>query len=134
VVIALYLLLWPEWHCGGRPIQIWLIGILCAYVLDAIAIIPNLSYVRIHARESPKVTIIRYLILAFVVGWNIWGNIIYYDGPIYIPATCSNIAFMMFLMIILGYIEMLKFCCLSMVICIIVPILIRGPQPQQPNA
>jgi len=63
---------------------------------------------------------LRYLVLVFLTSWLIYGNVLYY--PKETKDGCDNgLLLGMFLFILVGYFEMMKCCCIGLIICIMVP-------------
>lgn len=75
----------------------------------------------------------RFGVLVVLTGWLIYGNVLYYNKSD--PKQCDNgFRTGMFLMILLGYFEMSKCCCMSLFVCVLLPYLVliyrRAAQPR----
>lgn len=68
------------------------------------------------------------------MGWLIYGNIIFYDPADQCYDKAYSLWAIMLAVIIFGYCSMCKCCCLSMVFCVIIPMLLYAARQQQrPN-
>ena len=84
-------------------------------------------------KESLVIIGIRFLASCFLVSWLIYGNVLYFRVN-----ECETNAYYlyicMFLVILIGYFEILKCCCIGMCICVMVPILFFAVRrAQRPN-
>ena len=70
--------------------------------------------------------------LCVQVGFFISGNVGYYNNPD--KSDCAQLNVQAFIVIIIGYIEMLKCCLLSLFLCIFIPMFVYyARQQQQPQ-
>jgi integral membrane sensor domain MASE1 len=115
------------------PAKMWLGIHFGGYSVDLILINMQLKYLKKHRKESLCLMGMRFLTLTFLVGWLVYGNMLYYID--YNPYKCSNgVRLVMFLVLVLGYFEMLKCFCVGLVICIMVPFLVfAARRAQRPN-
>ena len=80
-----------------------------------------------------KVIILRFLGTLFIVGWLIYGNVIYYN-ELNTKNVNDGFRWVMFFMIVFGYFEMMKCCCIGTIFCIMLPfIFIAMRRAQRPN-
>ncbi len=60
--------------------------------------------------------------MLFLVGWLIYGNTIYYKNVSTTNYfTNSGLQWVMFFLLVFGYFEMIKCCCISTIVCIMIP-------------
>ena len=63
---------------------------------------------------------LRFLGSLFLFGWLIYGNMIYYQ-KINESNTNEGFRWMIFILLVFGYFEMLKCCCVGTIVCIMIP-------------
>ncbi len=75
---------------------------------------------------------LRFLVMVTLTAWLIYGNVIYYKK---MDDTCDKGLFIgIFLMILIGYFEMMKCCLLTIFLCIIIPMFFFAVRrAQRPN-
>lgn len=130
--IAIFVIINRNESCD-IPAKIWLATMMGGYLADFILQMSQLHYLKKHRKESLMIMALRFLVLSFIVGWLIYGNILYYKKSN--PKECgTGLRLIMFLVLILGYFEMLKCCCIGMIVCIMVPFLFFAVRrAQRPN-
>ena len=76
---------------------------------------------------------LRFLGTMFLFGWLIYGNTIYYQQLTFDNVN-SGLRWIMFFLIVFGYFEMLKCCCIGTILCIMIPfICIAARRARRPN-
>ena len=85
-----------------------------------------------------KIILARFFLSIFYVGWLIWGNIYYYGNyynwydPYYYQ--CDSYQLIIFILILIGYFEMLKCCCIGTCAIIMIPVVLQARRnAQRPN-
>ena len=75
----------------------------------------------------------RYVNLVFITGWLLYGNIIYFNKTS--DDSCSpSLRLGLFIMLLIGYIEMMKCFCLTLFLCILIPMIFFAVRrAQRPN-
>ena len=111
----------------GKTCQVnvatWMTGIMGAYLGDFILALYQYHYIKVSRQESILIMALRFIVLNFLVGWLIYGNVIYYDKTS--PQGCDQgVRLGVFLMLLVGYFEMMKCFCMGLFVCILVPYLI----------
>lgn len=115
------------------PAKMWLSGIMASYIAELILIMFQFHSLKADQRESLTIMALRYLVLVFLTSWLVYGNILYYDKGT--EQGCNNgLRLAVFLVLLIGYFEMMKCCCLSLFVCIMVPIFIYAMRrARRPN-
>jgi len=131
ITVAIFVIANKDEYCNIDAKE-WLAGIIGSYLADFILLMAQLHHLKKNRRENLCIMGLRMIVLTFLVGWLIYGNILYYDRST--DKTCGNgLRLIMVLILIYGYFEMLKCCCLGTCICILVPFIIfavrRGQRP-----
>ena len=84
-------------------------------------------------KENLLVMVLRFLGMLFLVGWLVYGNVIYYQ-KMNQDNTNNSFRWMMFFLLVFGYFEMLKCCCVGTIVCIMVPfIFLAYRRARRPN-
>lgn len=111
----------------------WLAVILGYYLVEFIFQMMQYHCIQKNGKEHLGLMGIRFLGMAFLVGWLIYGNVIYYQ-QLNFDNVNNGLRWMMFFLLIFGYFEMLKCCCVGTIVCIMVPfIFIAARRARRPN-
>lgn len=124
-LVALFLIIDRKEICfmngGSMQIKTWLIVIVGNYLLDFMFLLAQYHSIRKTRKENLLIVFVRFLLSCFLVSWLIYGNVLYFRTPI-----CQTEAYylwlVMFLVLLLGYFEMLKCCCIGTCVCVMLPI------------
>lgn len=103
--------------------QHWLIVVMGDYLVDIILLMVQYDFLKKHHRESLLLIGVRFLLSCFLVSWLIYGNVFYYRYETECSKSASGLTLVMFLVLLLGYFEMLKCCCIGTCICVMIPVL-----------
>jgi len=111
----------------------WLTIITSLYFVDFLLATMQKNYLRKHLRESACITLCRFFLLVTLVAFYIVGNKDYYNR-VGFDEGCGSLFTMAQIMIIFGYIEMMKCCCIGTFICCLIPLIFfAARQQQRPN-
>ena len=111
----------------------WLIIITCLYFVDFLLVTMQKRFLAANLKESACITLLRFLLLVTLVAFYIVGNKDYY-GRTGFDDRCGSLMTFSFIMIIFGYLEMMKCCCIGTVICCLIPLIFfAARQQQRPN-
>lgn len=120
-------------------IQTWLAVICGTYGSDMFLAYCQYAVLKARQKESLPIIFFRFILSLFLVAWLIYGNYYYFHFNIddelqdYYGA-CYGLSVLMLLVLIVGYFEMLKCCCISTFICIMFPIILGARRnAQRPN-
>ncbi len=114
-------------------IKTWLIVVVGDYLTDFIFLLAQYHHIKQTRKESAFIIGLRFVLNCFLVCWLIYGNTVYYRTNL-CEQTAYNLWVVMFLVLLIGYFEMLKCCCIGSCICIMVPIFIFAVRrAQRPN-
>jgi hypothetical protein len=128
------ILLFNDYGDCGIPIQMWLTVFLGVYVAYSVVHLLNYYYIMKHRRGNFAFTFLDYLVLLFQFGWLVYGNVIFYDKKDMCDEKAYNLWLIMFMLIIIGYCEMCKCCCFSVLFCVLIPLLfVAGRMQQRPD-
>jgi hypothetical protein len=61
------------------PAGTFLAGCVGGYLVDSLFIGFEIHYIYATRQESVKMMFLRYLVMVFMTGWLIWGNVLYYN-------------------------------------------------------
>jgi hypothetical protein len=100
----------------------WLIIITSLYFVDFLLVTMQKKFLETHRKESACITLLRFLVLVVLVAFYIVGNNDYFNRIGYDNSWGSLMSFSL-VMIIFGYIEMMKCCCIGTVICCLIPLI-----------
>jgi hypothetical protein len=80
--------------------------------------------------ESIFLLVAMYILLITNTCWFIYGNIVYYGnkdecGNLEIAGNAAELTSSMWIMVLIGYMTMCKFCCVTSLLAYILPLLIR---------
>ena len=116
---------------GGFDPREFIIQVMIAQAVDVALTTWQIIFVYKNQRESLGIMALRFLQLIGYVVILIIGNVNYYDNNCY---GCDSLKTISFIIIIFGYFEMLKCCCIGTLLCLFIPIIIYAArQQQQPN-
>ena len=109
--------------CGvGWDPRTFLYTIASLYLLDFLLCLGQRRSLSNFSRESYAIVFLRFAVLCTMVGFYISANINYYGNKN--KNTCKNLLWQTLFVIILGYFEMLKCFCCSLILCVLIPIVI----------
>ena len=101
----------------------WITVAMGSYLTDFIAIMFQYHKLKVTRKENLPLMGVRFLILVFLTSWLIYGNVLYFNRGK--PQDCDNgLRLCMFLLLLIGYFEMMKCFCISLLICVLVPLLV----------
>jgi hypothetical protein len=108
----------PDWDA-----KVWLTVTLLYYILEFIMQMMQYHCVKKEMRENLCIMASRYIGMLFLVGWLVYGNTIYYKNISSNTAAITNsgLQWVMFFLLVFGYFEMIKCCCISTIVCIMIP-------------
>ncbi|CDW81070.1 zinc finger protein [Stylonychia lemnae] len=110
----------------------WLTVIMGYYVGEFILQMLQYHFILKTQRENLLVMATRFLGMVFLVGWLVYGNVIYYQQLDYHNIN-TGYRWVLFILLLFGYFEMLKCCCVGTLVCIMAPFVIiairRGARP-----
>ena len=116
----------------GWDAQNFLYTISALYWAEFILLLLQVNYVKNYYREHLFIIFLRYVNLCTLVGFYISGNVGYYNNPD--ETGCQKMLIQVFIVLIIGYIEMLKCCLVSLFVCILIPMVFYyARQNQQPQ-
>jgi len=91
-------------------------------------------YLKKHYHESLKVMGLHFIVAMSLVGWLIYGNVLFWSNKNDCSSYSSGLNFMMLILLVLGYMEMLKCCLTGTLVCCMVPFfLFASRRAQRPN-
>lgn len=122
LVVSIFLMVDRDEKCD-QNIQTWLIVITGYYVGDFIVLLGQFNYLKKMRRENFYVTISRFFFSCFLVGWLIYGNVMYFKNGSNCSEKAPGLNTIMFFILLLGYFEMLKCCCMGTCVCIMLPVM-----------
>lgn len=135
-IVFQLLLARSEPNCHG--FRTWLKVCCGIYLADLIVCLNQLMFIKKTGKENYIVFGICILICGVNTGWYSYGNYIYFNyqyecfGPN--SEDADTLTQSMLLMIMFGYLTMLKCCCYTMMGCILIPVLCcLYRRAQQPN-
>lgn len=104
-----------------------------AYLADVILLMYQFHNLKVTRKDNLKLMAVRFLVLVFNTGWLIYGNVLYYSKGT--DQGCNNgYRLALFLVLLIGYFEMMKCCCLSLFLCILIPMFFFAVRrAQRPN-
>mmetsp|Transcript_42990 Transcript_42990/g.41356 ORF Transcript_42990/g.41356 Transcript_42990/m.41356 type:complete len:159 (-) Transcript_42990:331-807(-) len=123
-LVAVFVIAKRNTDCAlkNTTIKSWLVVAIGAYLADFILLMAQFHNIKKTHKESVVIILIRFIVNCFLVAWLIFGNVIYYA-----PNLCQQEAYqlwvIMFLVLLIGYFEMMKCCCIGSCICILIPVL-----------
>lgn len=120
--------------CGPDfNVKIWLVTIDSIYVSDLLLALYQMRYLKTNRKESILLIGLRYIVLMVLVGFLISGNIQFFKSTDQ-SSDCTSARNFTFILLILGYFEMMKCCCVGTLFCIFVPLfLYYARQAEQPQ-
>lgn len=111
----------------------WLAVTLGYYIGEFILQMCQYHFLKKNMRENLLVMGLRFLGMLFLFGWLIYGNVIYYK-KMQPENTNNSFRWMIFFLLVFGYFEMLKCCCVGTIVCIMIPfIIIAFRRARRPN-
>ena len=134
MIITILILVNSGYACSANTFnpRNWLITITAIYFVDFLLITAQKRYLLNNRRENACVTMLRFLVLVALVVFYIIGNVNYFGSSG--VNDCGSLRTFAFIMLIFGYLEMLKCCCIGTVICCLIPIIFfTSRQAQRPN-
>ena len=132
VVIAVFVMANKSKECEFSA-RTWLTVVIGTYLLDFILAMFQYHKVKSTRKESVVLMAFRFLVLSFLVGWLVYGNALYYKEAKN-PHCSDGLKLIMFLTLLFGYFEMIKCCCMSLIVCIMIPLFFFAVRRQQrPN-
>ena len=99
------------------------------YLIELFLILLQIKFLKTHISENTSITILRFVTFCTQIAYFISGNSGYYNNPD--KSDCGSTNTKAFIVIIYGYIELLKFGCLLMFLFIIFPLLCCLARQQQ---
>ena len=78
VAVIIYVLINKNVGCLGVPVKMWLIVIASIYGGDSLFLFFQLCHINSAGKESLCIMALRFIGSCVLVGWLIYGNIIYY--------------------------------------------------------
>lgn len=103
-------------------IKTWLIVVVGSYLTDFIFLLAQYHHIKQTRKENLCVVMLRFFLNCFLVCWLIYGNTVYFR-----PNHCETDAYylwvVMLLVLLIGYFEMLKCCCIGTCVCIMLPLM-----------
>ena len=131
----------PE--CSIAPLRMWVNVEFYYYLFNMVFTWSYYSYVKRHNRENHRFLVLNCFLNVAHTGWLIYGNVIYWKYN----AACNqefqdqhsyngqNLQWIMLIMIVLGYIPMIKCCSISTLILCFGPTIYRQMRrARQPDA
>ena len=109
---------------GDFDARNWLTIMACLYSGDFLLISTQMRFLKRTRSENLCVTFLRFLMLITVVTFMIIGNIGYYNKRD--PRSCPSTNTIALVILIYGYFEMLKCCCIGCLLCILIPLLMMA--------
>ena len=106
---------------GWNP-RNFMIAISSLYFVEVLLCLMQIRSIKSYYKESLCITFLRYVNLCTQVGFYISGNVQYYNTPD--KSDCQRLNTQAFIVIIIGYIEMLKCCLLTLFLIIFIPMFI----------
>jgi len=122
-MIFLNLCLYGEERCNMTNYVGWLKVSLGYYLFDFIICMNQLMYIKKHGKESIKLLAVVIAGLVFNTCWYIYGNVIYFKYKDVCWNEAAGLTQSMQLMVMLSYVVFIKCCCLSVCLCVCVPLL-----------
>jgi hypothetical protein len=124
LVITIFIIVNKNIICIYK-IRTWLIVVMGSYLGDFIFLMFQLHHLKQFRRENFYIIVFRFLIQCFLVSWLIYGNVYYYQNDLAgNTEICGSLSLIMFLVLLLGYFEMLRCCFVGTCVCLIVPFLL----------
>lgn len=113
----------------------WLGIIIGYYLWEFMMQMLQYHFVQKNGKENIAIMVIRFLGNAFLFGWLVYGNCLYFqDVNQDFSSTNSGMRWMMFFFIIFGYFEMFKCACFCIILTIMLPfIIIAYRRAARPN-
>src|SRR5690242_8199013 len=100
----------------------WIAGAIGCYMMEFILTMCQYHSIKKYMKESIMVMVLRYIVLLALTGWLIYGNVLYYNKG-NVDECANGLRLGVFLLLLFGYFEMMKCCCLSLFVCIMIPFL-----------
>lgn len=124
-MVTIFVLSDRKQNCGLNDYQMqiktWLIVVVGDYLTDFILLLGQYHHIKTTGRDSICIILIRFLLNCFLVSWLMYGNTIFFR-----PNSCDVDAYylwiVMLLVLLVGYFEMLKCCCIGMCVCVMLPL------------
>ena len=115
------------------PIKMWLGVHTGLYLSETIVIMYQYHWLKKTKKENLFLLGARFLNLVVISGWLVYGNVLYFNKST--EGSCvSGLRLALFIMLLVGYIEMMKCFCLTIFLCILIPVIIFAVRrSQQPN-
>jgi hypothetical protein len=89
---------------------------------------------KLYQKESLIILGLRFILATFLVSWLIYGNVIYYQNELGNDQNCGTLTLIMFLVLLIGYFEMLKCCCTGTCVVVMIPLIYMSQRrAQRPN-
>lgn len=132
LIVAIFLASDNKENCGMNivetnpltyqmQIKTWLIAVVGYYLCDFMLLLAQYHHIKQTRKESMCILMLRFMINCFLFSWLIYGNTVYFRSNL-----CESQAYylwlIMFLVLLVGYFEMLKCCCVGTCVCIMLPI------------
>lgn len=123
-----------EYPCEkGFHARSWITGMLICYCIDFVLIGFNIYNLKTKYVQNICVFLLRFLLLIAIVVQLIIGNVNYYPKSD-MTTDCGSLKTYALVVIIIGYFEMLKCCCLGMLGCCLIPVIILSARNQRPDS
>ena len=124
-----------EPDCHGY--RFWIKGLTGIYIYDLIISMNQLMFLKKHQRENLLCLLSYFITLAVATGWYIYGNVIYWKYRKECAADdrggAEALTQTMWAMMLIGYLTLLKCCCVSSCLVYLTPILIQMYRRQRNN-
>lgn len=117
--------------CKAAPFQIWVIVEMSYYALSVILGIIFFQYLKRVRHESLCLIATNVLLGAVHSGWLIYGNVIYYQNNYACndelkDTKSSQLPMTMFILLIIGYVTLMKFTFYAVMLICCLPVVIRA--------
>ena len=114
-----------EGDCGN--FKLWLRGSLGIYLADMIVSLNQLMQVKKLRHENLWLLLVAYIVVIVNTAWFIYGNVLYWKhhGECEAKDQAPQLTYGMFFMVIIGYGTMCKCCCVTSLVALLIPVLIR---------
>lgn len=115
------------------PIKMWLGVHTGVYLSETIVIMYQYHWLKKNKKENLFLLGARFLNLVVISGWLVYGNVLYFNKST--EGSCmSGLRLGLFIMLLVGYIEMMKCFCLTIFLCILIPVIFFAVRrSQRPN-
>lgn len=123
ITVIIFLLVNKDNSICGYPLSSWLTVHAGIYLTDFILLMYHYHYLKLHQKESIIILITRFVSDTFLVSWLIYGNVLYYKNELGNDEACGTLTLIMFLVLLIGYFEMLKCCCTGTCVIIMFPLI-----------